>query len=83
MNLRKWYAKRKMKRWMLNVWKAEIEDTHEDDVERLNANLQMIEKIEALKGYEATLYEFTDMLDDAYSRSYEAAEEAVRMLVES
>lgn len=82
-HIRKWYAKRRMKSYMLEVWKLELEDTYEDDVERMNDNLQMIEKVRDLKTYEETLDMFADMISDVNRRGYEAVREVVSVLIES
>lgn len=92
MNLRKWYAKRKMKQYMLDVW---TEDYHaaltayENDPENkyrtkewVDVGQQAINEIEALETYKEVRNYFHDYIAGGFN-AYEGSFEVIHVLVEN
>ncbi len=80
--LRKWYAKRRMKAYMIDMWEEEARDAENWDTDHYEVAIQSIKDIRANNDFEEIVTQFSDLIGDINSRGYEGARDVVWVLIE-
>ncbi len=80
--LRKLYAKKRIKGYLLEIWTEEAEDAKNYDQDHYEFCVKEIESIRNENNYERLVLKFEEVIDNVYQRGYEAVREVLSVLIE-